>query len=292
MLEQVGIYNDLSPKLRKQLEERVLSFGKRVRYKFKISNPNPDPQKTDGAVIWPFRYTLDPVTFSITDSLEDRANKQKVKRIGIIAEMDAEGKPQRFKRVRVEGRYRGVVEFDLENPDDFEMAAYLELHPKQVNGLFADKNKLQVFERIDEKKLATEKRTERSLRLLALNVAQGMSDSEIVDFADANGWDSTEDIDILRSRVEEMAEETPGMFKDFIESSKIEYQSAVQRALDKKVIAFDPTEHKFYWVENNQVITVVSASTESTEIEKMSLWLQTGGTVADKVYKKIKSLSK
>ena len=41
LLQQTAHYNDLSPQLRKELEEKIASFGKQVRYKFDISNPNP-----------------------------------------------------------------------------------------------------------------------------------------------------------------------------------------------------------------------------------------------------------
>lgn len=292
MLEQVGLFNDLSPELRTQLDNKVSSFGKRVRYKFKISNPNPDPEKKNGPIIWPFMYTLDPRTFSIVDPNEKRTGKQKLKRIGMVEKINDKGEPEKFKRVRVNGRDAGIVDFDLENIEDIEQVMYLELHPKLTGGMFADKNKAQVFERIDEKKLNAEKRTERTLRLEALNAAQNMSEKEVVEFADAMSWDSTQEPDLIRGMIEEMAETTPDFFTDLIAGKKVEYQSAVKQALDKRIISFDPAEYSFTWAENNQVITVLSPSQDKTEVEKFALWLSTNGSKADAVYKKIKNLIK
>ena len=50
-LENFAHYNDLSPKLRQELEDKVASFGKSVRYKFDIAKPNPDPTKYNGEIV-------------------------------------------------------------------------------------------------------------------------------------------------------------------------------------------------------------------------------------------------
>ena len=69
-LEAVAHYNNLSPKLRKELEEKIKGFGKAVRYKFDISKHNPDPDKYNGEVVWPNTYTLDPCVWNIVDPYE------------------------------------------------------------------------------------------------------------------------------------------------------------------------------------------------------------------------------
>ena len=72
LLRQIAHFNDLSPKLRQELEEKVRGFGKTVRYKFDISKPNPDPSHYNGPIIYPQIHTLDPTRFSINDPYEDR----------------------------------------------------------------------------------------------------------------------------------------------------------------------------------------------------------------------------
>ena len=47
-LEPVAHYNNLSAKLREEIEAKLKGFGKSVRYKFEISKPNPDPAKYNG----------------------------------------------------------------------------------------------------------------------------------------------------------------------------------------------------------------------------------------------------
>lgn len=284
-------YNDLSDKLRKEISDKVSGFGKVVRYKFDISSPNPDPSKYNGDTIWPTKYTLDPAVFTILDPYEDRPGKSKSKRIALVDGVDPEkGHANRFKKIRVESARKGVLPLDLTNQDDFYMAMFLELHPKLNGGKFADKNARKLISRIDEQAEATTQRTERSQKLKALNAVSAMSDKDLVDFADAMGWDSSDDKVILRNNAEDLAEHSPEFFNDLIAGQSVEYKSAVQQALNKKVISFDPVEGKFTWTSNTQTITLVSPGGDHTAVDKLAEWLQSGGVKAEEVYKKIKAL--
>src|ERR1700748_2135495 len=119
MLEKVAHLNDLSPDLRKKLEDRIESYGKKVKYKFAISNENPDPEKYNGKVIWPSKYTLDPIVFKIID------NKKSVE-VGMIDKTNEKGLPISFRRIRVHGKDEGNFILDLTSPDEREMAMYIE----------------------------------------------------------------------------------------------------------------------------------------------------------------------
>lgn len=294
MLQAFDKYNDLSPKLYEELENEINSFGKVVRFKFDISNPNPDPEKKNGAFIYPFLYKLQPATFDIVDPYEK--GNRKIKKIGMVighSDESTENRPRyKFRKIEVHERDLGVASFDLSKIEDKEAVMYLLLHPKLSGGKFSDPQKKQVITRIDELGLSKKQRQERTDKLKALNVAQGMSDKELVNFADAMLWDSTEDIEVLRNKVESLAETQPKFFNDLVSGKQIEYQAAVKQAMTKKIIAFDPAEYKFMWCGNNQTITVLSPVGEANEVEKFAEFLQTGGGKANEVYKKIKSLLK
>lgn len=293
MLEQIAHYNDLSPQLRKKLEDQMASFGKKVRFRFNVSNPNPDPEKYNGAVIWPFLYTLDPMTFTITDKEETRVGKSKSKQIGIVTQVDDKGIPVKFGRVRVYGRHQGVLPFDLENTEDQKIVMYMLLHPKLTGGAFLDKNKQQLFERIDEKKTAAVAKERRNAKKLALVAATEMSEKELREFASAMLWDENDELEVLRNQAEELAETSPEMFNDLIESKSVEFRATVKRALDTQIISYNPSEYKFMWVSNQQTITVLGAGLDGKhETERLAEWLMTGGKQSEEVYKKIKSLSK
>jgi len=294
-LENFAHYNDISPKLRLELEKKVESFGRIVRYRFDISRPNPDPSKYNGDMVYPNIYTLDPTRFTIQDSYEDRDDKTKTKTIALIDEnaINENGLPEKFIKIRVNGSSKAVLSLNVEeNREDFYMAMFLELHPKNKGGKFAAKNVNHIFSRIDENAAARSARTERSERLKALNAAQGMSDMELVDFADAMQWDSSENTEVLRNKIEELADTNPIYFNDLVQSKAVEYQSLIKQAMNKELISFNYPEYKFTWTGNQQTITVLSPTGGQNEVQKLSEWMQTSGNKGDDLYKKLKSLVK
>lgn len=294
-LENFAHFNDLSPKLREELEQKVESYGKSVRYKFDIAKPNPDPSRYNGDVVYPNMYTLDPTKFTLQDSYENRDGKSKTKNIALVDDgyINDKGVPERFKKVRIGASSQSVLKLNIQDSrEDFYMAMLLELHPKLKGGKYADKNTHPVISRIDENAAAREQRTERSERLKALNVAQAMSDEELINFADAMQWDSSENSEIVRNQVEELADTNPIYFNDLVQSKAIEYQSLIKQGVNKDLISFDGGAYRFVWTGNQQTITVLSPSGKQNEIQKLSEWMQTSGNKGDDFYKKLKSLVK
>lgn len=291
MLQTVGIYNDLSKSLQEKLEARLESFGKVVRYRFDIERENPDKTFHDGKTIFPNVYTLDPTIFKITD--KDDKGKNKTVNVALIKEYKYNAQNQLefvYKKVRVNGSQRGMLRLDLENDEDRETCMYLELHPKLAGGLFADKDKTPVLKRVDENAEATEKISERSIRRKAMAIAEDMKEKQLVDFADAMSWDSSQSPMVIKNMVEELAEAEPKFFADLVEGKEVEYRSVIRQAMNKGVIAFDPADYKYIWVGNGMTITVLSPVGDKSEVEKFSQWLQTGGEKTQEIFKKIKSL--
>jgi hypothetical protein len=299
MLQQVAHFNDLSPKLRQELEDKIKSFGKKVRYRFNISSNNPDPEKYNGPTVWPQMYVLDPITFDIVDPYEDRPGKSKQKKIGMVETTDEKGLPTAFHRIRVHKRHQGIVLFEIEdtegvpNIEDQMSIMYLELHPKLNGGRFANKNQKQIISRIDEKQEAKEGRERRTEQRKALSAATAMTEKEVKDFASAMLWDEHEEMEVLRDKVEAMAETNPELFNDVVEGKNIEYRSTIKRALDKQLISYNPAEFVFIWTSNQQKIVSLGAGINGeNEVERFADWCMTNGIKGDEVYKKIKALVK
>lgn len=299
MLQQVAHFNDLSPKLRAELEEKIKGFGKKVRYKFNISSNNPDPEKYNGPTVWPQMYVLDPITFDIVDPYEDRPGKSKQKKIGMVDATDEKGLPTSFHRVRVHKRHEGIVPFEIEdsegvpNIEDQMTIMYIELHPKLNGGRFANKGQKQIISRIDEKKVAQDEREKRTQKRKALSVATSMNEKEVRDFSAAMLWDEHDEMDILRDKVEGLSETNPEMFNDLVEGKNIEYRSTIKRALDKQFISYNPAQFQYLWSANQQIIVSLGAPIDGkNEVERFAEWCMTNGVKGDEVYKKIKSLVK
>jgi len=290
MLQQQGIYNDFTDELRAEIDKKIEGFGKKMRIKFDISKPNPDPAKYNGNTIYPFLYTLDPKTFKITDPYEKRPGKQKVKNVGIVDKINEKGDVASFKCVRISERMKGVLELDLTVPEQLEMAEYVLLHPKLKEGKYMDSQKIQMISIIDENKYATEQRTLRSAKTQALNFAMQMSEKQVVEFADAMNWDSTEEMSIIRNKIEDLAEHTPDIFNDLVKDEKMKFQAVVKQAFDNKIISYDPTGNRIIWVSTTQPIAQLGTDLDKNEVERAALWFQLGGENATKAFEKIKSL--
>lgn len=292
-LIQVAHFNDFSDELRSSLEERVKSFGKTARYKFDIAKENPDPTKYNGDIVYPAVYVLDPARFTITDPYEKRTGKSKSKTVALIENIGEDGKPDRFKKVRVRDRDKGVLVLHLhDRPEDFETAMLLELHPKNANGLFPDKSKHQVFSRIDEQAFAKEEREERSARKLAMDTAEKMSDAEIVEFADAMLWDSTLDLLVLRNKTEELAEIEPNFFNDIIADKKTKYLSLIKKCIDLKYLQYNPEDGKLSFASTGQPIVILGENAALDGWGRYAEWFMTAGDKADAVYKKLNGMLK
>lgn len=286
MLQQTGKFNDFSPKLIDKIEKLIESFGTTVRYRFDIERPNPDPTHYNGKTIFPAQFTLDPAHWVIQDKDEDRARKSKTKSVAIVLETDDRGNPTRYGRIRILAPEKGIMQLNLEVPEELDMAIAIELHPKMKDGLFQDKNSNPVVARIDEAKAATEERDSRSLRLKAMNIASSLSDKQLIDFADAMQLDSSQQISVLANIAESLAEDDPKFLADLMESKDLEYRAIIQRAINTGAIIFDPAEYNFKYGGNNQPIITLSPSGEKSHVVKMADWCMGN----EPVYKKIKSL--
>lgn len=291
MLEQRGtkvVYNNLSEGLRKELKEKLKEVGRYVKYRFAIARINPDGERrAHGEFLYPLRWALTPVTYEIVDPYD-----QLRKRIGLVTGLKEYGAPSDgFRRIWLEEQWQGIYILDMENPDDRDAFAYLEMHPKLEGGKFRNPNLPAIFSRIDELKQARKSLTEKENRANAMFVATSMSINEIQDFACAMGWNEHEDIDILRDKVLEIADKDHGFFKSFINNKSIEYRAVIKRAMDNNIIAFQPVESKFVWVTNGQTIAVLERAEGNQVLERMSDWLQTSKN-GHEVYGKLKALLK
>lgn len=292
LLQQTGVFNNLSDKLLERLRARVESFPKHVRYKFDISKENPDKTYYNGTVLWPSIYTLDPAVFNINDK-EEVKGKPTGKKIALIENTDEKGFPTRYRKIKIYARDKGVLLLKPhEDADDFDICMFLELHPKNKTGFFPDANRHQVFSIIDTAASAKEEREVRSARKLAMDTAEKMSDNEIIEFADAMMWDSSEDPIFLRNKAEALAEADSKMFSDIVADKKTKYLAAIKRALDKRIWQYDPSDGKLAWASTGQAIVTMGPDAATEGYGRYAEWFMTAGKQADGAFDKLIKLEK
>lgn len=286
MLPTINGWNEISTILRKKLEDERDQVGKIAKYKFYIAKKNPDGQHKPGEeYVYPSTYTLSPVTFQITE-----AGDRKPKRIGLYdgSETHDDKEEFKFRRVTLRERDEGLLALDLSVPEHAEVFEYLELHPKNENGFFRDKNIPAMFCRIDELKEAKQRVRIKELRGQAIMVATRLGEQEVRNFAAAMNWNELEDYEILKDKMIEIADKDPEFFRKFVDDPSTEYKATVRRAIDASIITWAPVESKFTWTSNNSVIAVLDRNSAANYIDGMADWLMTSKN-GPETYKKIKS---
>jgi hypothetical protein len=275
-------YNEISVALQKKLDDERVAVGKLAKYKFYIARKNPDGEHKPGEeYLFPALYTLTPVTFSILE--EDRKERS----IGLYqgTEKHNDDEEIKFGRVTLLERNEGILNLDLSVPEHM----HLELHPKNENGFFRDKNIPAMFCRVDELKEAKQRLRSKELRGQAIMVATKMGEGEVRNFAAAMNWNELEDFEILKDRMIEIADKDPEFFRKFVDDPAIEYKAIIRRAIDANVINWIPVEAKFIWSSNGSTIAMIDRSSVDKYLDGFSDWLMTAKNGLE-VYKKIRTL--
>lgn len=288
MLEKVAHVNDLSDKFREELEAKINGFGKQVRYRFNISHPDPHPDNK-GMVVWPSVFKLGPIKYDIKDPHDPKKRKQ----IALVKEVDEKGLPNAYYRIQVTERNEGILRLNLDKDHDRDVCAVMELHPKFDGGQFQDKTLPPVFVRVDEQKDARRTREDRKTRINAMRVAADYNDGEVKDFACAMNWDENEDLDILRNKVEEMADKEPLRFTALVDDAgTFEYMANVKRAFDRQIIIFIPVENRVIWGANQQTIAILDRveGTDKNNVQRLTDWITYNPEKGKQVYTQIKVL--
>lgn len=290
MLEAQGKYNHLSEKLRADIQKAADRAGRYVKYRFAIARKNPDGErKTGGEYLYPLLYTLTPVTFDIVDPYD----KQRKKIALVIETNEKDATSDKFDRIEIKEGWQGVYTLDMNNPNDRDKFAYIELHPKLENGMLRDLQIAPIVSKVDEKQRAETAMRERNVKVDAMFAASNMNPEEVKDFAAAMGWDEATDIVILKEEICSLAERDPKFFIDFVNDKALEYKAVIKRALDNRIINWIPVENKFVWASNKQAIAVLERMEGGKELERMSEWLlvsKNGGEIYNKIRGMLKEL--
>jgi len=286
MLEAVKHVNQFSDQFRNELEAKIDKFGKQARYRFYIEHNDPEPGSK--GKVFPGIWTLPRKTFRITDPYS-----KKMVVVGMVERLNDKGEPEKYKKVQIEKRSNGLLVLNLDDFDEREKCAFLELHPYHKGTKFGEKGR-GLFVRIDELKNAQETRSKRKLKTDAMFVATNLKDYEVRDFASALGWDETENLDVLRDKLESFAEGQPEQFTDEFNSATWSWRATIKRALDKQIILHHPAEDKVTFKQSGETIAILPRLENSTDPvnKRLAEFLMHGGDKGEKMYKRIESLVK
>lgn len=164
----------------------------------------------------------------------------------------------------------GIITLNGGSIRDQEMYEYLMLSNYRVDNPDRDDSKRGVYMLIDPVGNAKAARATRTQKLKSQAFAAEMTDEEILTFAAASGW-GTKGVDeeILRDRVEILAESDPVGFLKAASNRNNQIKADVKLAIDAGHITWNKPEYKFTWTSNGELIVKVPRSSKGTHLDGM-----------------------
>ena len=152
----------------------------------------------------------------------------------------------------------GIISLTGSSIKNSEMYEYLELSNYNASNPNRSDDVIPIFERLNPRKDAEDKRKTRGTRRQALNIASDMKAQDIRDFCSMMGWDDTRDLIVLRDAVEDYADSNPS---EFISKSKNKQNSVaalINRCAAANIITFNTKTNSWKWVGSDEIICNVS----------------------------------
>jgi ribosomal protein L20 len=276
-MKKTKLFNDLSPEL---IAKTKLKPGEQVIYRVTGIQPNPfDPNK------WAIPAAKNvPPTDQIWDSI-----KEDYVDIAAVRSVNPNG-DHTFHDIYFFGNLGGHMILVGGRAADQEIHSYLSLCNYNGSNPNRDPSKEVYFELVDEAVKSEKERKTRNIKREALNAAADLSAEEVRTYIAALGQDDTAKVEVLRNKLEEMADHDPESFIALINNKQAVMKATINRALNKGIINFDSEQSKFTWP-NGEVILVVSRTTGGDNVEEL-LGYCASNAKGEKVYQTIQSKSK
>jgi ribosomal protein L20 len=276
-MKKTKLFNDVSPEL---IAKSKLKPGEQVVYRVTGIQPNPfDPNK------WAIPAAKNvPPTDQIWDPI-----KQDYIDIAAVRSVSPDGN-HTFHDIYFFGNLGGHMILVGGRAADQEIHSYLTICNYNGSNPNRDPSKEIYFELVDEAAKSEKERKTRNIKREALNAAADLSAEEVRTYIAALGQDDTAKVEVLRNRLEEMADHDPESFMDLINNKQAVMKATINRALNKGIINFDSEQSKFTWP-NGEVILVVSRTTGGDNVEEL-LGYCASNAKGEKVYQTIQSKSK
>jgi len=276
-MKKTELYNNVSPELLNQFKLRP---GEQVVYRVSGIQPNPMDPST-----WAIPSVKNvPVTDEIYDQIADRYVS-----IAAIRSVGTDGTIT-YHDLYFFGSQGGHLILLGGRADHQEIHSYLSLCNYNGSNPNRDDSKEIVFELVDEVAKSQKETKKRNLKREALNSAADLSADDVRNYIAALGQDDTQKIEVLRNKLEAMADSDPEEFIALISNKQATMKATINRALSKGAIMFDTEQSRFTWP-NGEAILTVSRTTGGDNVDELISFCVSGAK-GEKVYQTLQSKAK
>jgi hypothetical protein len=276
-MKKTDLYNDIPKEI---IDKTKIRPGQVVSYRLVGLQPNPmDPSR----IAYPSVRSV-----PSTDQIYEPDSDSYID-IAAVKSVDPDG-THNFHRIYFYGNAGGVVTLYGGRALDQELHSYMSLCNYNASNPNRDQSKPAIFEMIDESKRSESERLSRNVKREALNIAADLSAEEVRDYVAAMGLDDTGKLEVLRNKLEELADKAPKQFMELIGNKQAVMKATINRAIAKGVIVFNAEQSRFAWP-NGEVILTVSRTTGGDHIEEL-IGYCVSNAKGEKVFSTISSKAK
>lgn len=133
---------------------------------------------------------------------------------------------------------------------------YLELCNFNADNPNRDKNQEILIERFDRNSFAKKRRVERAKKREAVQIAEALSDQDVINWHISKQRASNRDMEVLRQEIEDYAEDYPDEFLTSGGEVAVELDELLRTAGKKKIIKFDKAASTWQKSDGKSICTV------------------------------------
>ena len=171
-----------------------------------------------------------------------------------------------------------------------DLYTYLMLSNFRADNTKRDSNRAAIYELVNEGAKAEESNKQRSLKREAMNVAAEMSPAELREFVAGLNQDETQDEEVLRNIVGDMAEQSPEQFMTLNKSEDRKIRADIKYATQAGIVTYSRQTRKFTWAATeDEIVTIPRQSGQGNHLDGFVSFIKNHKN-GPKVYEDLKAL--
>lgn len=289
--------NKISRTLQSYLDERELKPGDMVKYRLLNGTPNIDRDRKKGDdVLFPAVVGIPLRTIIYDPGYKDESGKTReagTVQIGVVKFFDDRTKQPVFEKYYVQTQKGDGGIFFLRGGVIDEMNKYdaIELSNLNKSNPFRDQTIDPVFERIDDAKESKVKSTKRNFLLDSLVAIRAWTAEERRIIGASYNLSSQLDADVLKDRLEEIAEKDPATFYKHIDSEDTKIRALIKLSQEAGIISFNAHENKWTYTGSDETLALLDRKEGVSELDQLGDFLKNsanGPVIRGTLYKLLK----
>lgn len=250
--------NTFSKAIQEYLDKSPLLPGESVKYRLLNGTKNIDPERKKGEdLLFPASIVI-----HLRDRIKDPGKddiKAGIVEIGAVSHFDDRTELPVFKSFIINPSKGDGGYFMLsgDNISDIEMYDVLELKNCNGSNPFRDKSVNALYEKVNEVAESKVRSKKRNYLFDSLDAIRHWTADEIKFAAASNNLSATLPPDVLKDKLEEIAEKDPETFYKSIESDDNQIKAVIKLSKDAGNIAFNAHENKWIYAGSGETLALL-----------------------------------